>query len=186
MFTASVPQWRRDALVPPPHPPEWSLPLPASAPSIQDRRRPRVRGALSGAYHRGRGEPGAGLDPLQGTSVGPGGHPTLSEARALEGRHLCQRAWGAPPREAACLLFHSLLPIHSFTHSHSFSARRWSCPGGGSARCMATGAPRSTLVRHRPGRPASRRSCCFLRSRVAIFVSANRVIFTRRRYKRNK
>lgn len=123
MFTASVPQWRRDALVPPPHPPEWSLPLPASAPSIQDRRRPRVRGALSGAYHRGRGEPGAGLDPLQGTSVGPGGHPTLSEARALEGRHLCQRAWGAPPREAACGPL-SFTPSHSFIYSLPFILRQ--------------------------------------------------------------
>lgn len=51
---------RRRARVSPPHCAEWSLPLPAPAPSIQDSSRRAAPGARSGAYHCGAGVAGAG------------------------------------------------------------------------------------------------------------------------------
>ena len=72
----------------------------------------------------GRGELGAGRGLLC-TRAGPPGSRTPAEAQAPRGCHLEQPARGAPPAD----IFHSLIHIHSFTHSHSFIARRCSCPG---------------------------------------------------------
>lgn len=107
---------------PPPRPPEWSLPLPASAPSIQDSSRPPVRGARPGAYHRGPGGLARAGDPLPCTSLRPAGQPNPScspgagrltppatgQRRAPRGRRR-----GKLPAD----IFHSLIHIHSFTHS---------------------------------------------------------------------
>lgn len=62
----------------------------------------------------GRGELGAGLGLLC-TRAGPPGSRTPAEAQAPRDCHLEQPARGAPPED----IFHSLIHIHSFTHSHS-------------------------------------------------------------------
>ena len=123
-------------MAPPPRPLEWSLPLPASAPSIQDEGHPRARGARSGAYHCGaRGGLGAGRG-------GASGHP----CQALPGSRILAEAHPQRPSPRATARDVPPPPpqTSSFTPFHSFTPYPFipSCRLGGSAGASGARPPR--------------------------------------------
>lgn len=121
----------RRSLAPPPRPPEWSLPLPASVSSIQDSSRPQLGGARSGAYHRGTGGGNRLLLSFQ-----PAGRRALAEVQAPRGHHLQRRTRGVSPAAARNSLRTSFIHTFAFIDSHSFAARCWSSSGEDQAQAV--------------------------------------------------